>query len=295
MMNQSTVIAAACEALDYPVDDVRVVLAERGRLVARVAAAGRDPLAVKAIEGEHSLDDEVAALRLMGSGGVPVSPIRAELHACGAHTLVTDWYDGVQLSSSSPANVHARVGEVLRRVNLLPTDQGVGSPVPVPFAGHLNGWAHAERDWLIAEGAPLDPDVGCRWVEQLGDMLEGGPRQMTLFDGRGEHIIVSGNRLAGVIDVAAARHHDPAMDFAVLAVTDPNLVPGVVRGWDPTPDEASYLRAVVPFYVWLRRIARARWNAEIGGNRVGIPELLALANTQRVGDELGAHWTLPVH
>jgi aminoglycoside phosphotransferase (APT) family kinase protein len=292
-MDTTGVIAAACGSVGCATSDVRVVMDERGRLVARVAAGGRSPLAVKAIEGDHSLDEELAALRLLRGGGLPVSPIRAELHAGGAHILVTDWYDGVPLSSSSPANVQARVGEFLRRVHLLPTDRGVGSPVPVPFVQHLTGWVLGDREWLIAEGTTLDPDVGCRWVELLGDMLEGGPRRMTLFDGRSDHIIVSGDRLAGVIDVAAARHHDPAMDFAVLAVTDPNLVPGLVQGWDPTPAEVSYLRAVVPFYVWLRRIARARWKAEIGGNRADLPELLALASTQRVGDELSADWTLP--
>jgi aminoglycoside phosphotransferase (APT) family kinase protein len=290
--SSSGVVAAACEAVGYPTSDVQVVLEERGRLVARVAADGRPPLAVKAVEGEHSLDDEIAALRLMHDGGVPVSPIRGELHTHGAHLLVTDWYDGVPLSSSAPTEVQAQAGEVLRRVSHLPTDRGVGSPVPLPFVGHLTGWVHGDREWLIAERASLDPDVGCRWLELLGDVLESGPRQMTLTDGRRDHFLVSGNRLAGVIDVAAARVHDPAMDLAVLAVTDPNLLPGVVRGWGPTADEASYLRAVIPFYVWLRRVSAARWKVEVAGNTAPDAHLLALASTQRAGDQLSETWAL---
>jgi aminoglycoside phosphotransferase (APT) family kinase protein len=50
-----------------------------------------------------------------------------------------------------------------------------------------------------------------------------GPRghDLILFDGRPEHIIVDGDHVTGIIDLAEVCPGDAAMDLAVLAVTDP--------------------------------------------------------------------------
>jgi hypothetical protein len=58
------------------------------------------------------------------------------------------------------------------------------------------------------------------------------------------------------------------MDLAVLAVTDEDLLPGVVAGYQPTTAEQAAFDRLLPFYLFLRRLAAAEWNLTHGNPRL---------------------------
>jgi aminoglycoside phosphotransferase (APT) family kinase protein len=76
--------------------------------------------------------------------------------------------------------------------------------------------------------------------------------------------VVRDGRIAGLIDLEDVSAGDPAMDLAVLAVADEDLLPAVLEGYAPTSAEAAAFDELIPFYVLLRRLAAAKWEREHG-------------------------------
>ena len=89
----------------------------------------------------------------------------------------------------------------------------------------------------------------------LQPLLASRGEEFILFDGRPEHFIVQDNQLAGLIDLGEARSGDAAMDLGVLAVSDPDLIPGILAGYKAPQQEQEKLNQLIPFYTFLRRLA----------------------------------------
>lgn len=96
-----------------------------------------------------------------------------------------------------------------------------------------------------------------------------------LFDGRPEHFIVAGDDVVGMIDLHDVCSGDAAMDLAVLAVADPPLLAGVLVGYEPTTEEQAVFDRLIPFYLFLRRLAAAQWHLEYA-DPAETPRLLAM-------------------
>lgn len=102
------------------------------------------------------------------------------------------------------------------------------------------------------------------WLAKLTPFLADRGGTLTLFDGWAEHILIRAGRVAGLIDLHDVGPGDPAMDLAVLALTDAALLPAVLEGYAASPDEQASLTRLVGFDLLLRRLAGAEWQLRVG-------------------------------
>ena len=236
-----------------------VVLVDRpGRVVARVDT-DRGRLVVKAEPAPAGFVAEAAANRRLAQAGLPVPSVVA--HHTGAPSyLIMRWVEGRGLTCASDLAAQRDAGRLLRRVHRL----GGGPPYAgcSTWDGWMRGWLnHAVRWWQATGRAGAQRgDALWSWFGRLEPLLGTRGGELILFDGRPDHFLADGDRIAGVIDLAEVRSGDAAMDLAVIAVTDPDLLPGVLDGYRPTPDERQVFDRLIPFYLVLRRLAAAEWN-----------------------------------
>jgi aminoglycoside phosphotransferase (APT) family kinase protein len=239
-----------------------ILIDRRGRCVAKVTT-DLGPVVVKVATRRAAFAPEVAAIELLRAAGLPVPDVVGSSDEPPAH-IVLSWLDGVGLSSASPVAAQRAAGRLLRRVHALP-----GGP---PYAGNatidvwMAGWLnHALGWWREYAGASAEAvEKIWEWYANLRPLLATRGDAATLFDGRPEHFIVVGDDVAGMIDLCEVSSGDPAMDLAVIAVDDPALLTGVLAGYAPTPDETRAFDRLIPFYLFLRRLARAEWQLHYG-------------------------------
>lgn len=163
-------------------------------------------------------------------------------------------------------------------------------PGAPPFSGHptvgawIAAWTAEVAAWWASVGAG-DAEVRrlLDWLDDLEPVLAPREGRLTLFDGRAEHVLVRDSRVAGVIDLHDAGPGDPAMDLAVIGLSDDRLIPEVVNGYLAEHEQDSDLRRVIPFYLLLRRLAGAEWQLRNGSTSEGTLLLrLTLGQTAEV-------------
>lgn len=217
------------------------ILTDRpGRTVAKVLTTD-GILLVKAPFEEREL---VANERLRAIG-LPVPKIVAR----SGEYLMMEWVDGDPLSSKSPPSAQLQAGRMLRQVHELG-----GEP---PYKGNerfvdwMRGWLHHNLLWW--EPGPAVEGKIWAWFEELTPLLETRGGDLMLMDGRPEHFIVRDGEVVAMIDVAEVCPGDGAMDLAVMAVSDPDLLPGIRAGYGPTEP------TLIPLYLLMRRLSHAEW------------------------------------
>ncbi len=256
----------------YRVLTTEVLVDRPGRFVAKVTT-DRGALAVKIDPGPNAFTPELAAIARLGAAGLPV-PVVVE---SGHDHLLIAWIDGEPLSSSSPRAAQHRVGQLLRRVHALPAGP--------PYAGNdtmdawIAGWLNQALPWWEAYATPARIASVWDWFHEIRPVLARRGGQTMLFDGRPEHFITRGDDVVGMIDLHDVCAGDAAMDLAVLAVSDPDLLAGVMSGYAPTPTEQVAFDVLIPFYVFLRRLAGAQWQLGYGDPRE-TSKLLALIDRE---------------
>ncbi len=195
---------------------------------------------------------EVTANERLAAAGIPVPRILAQHD----DYLMMEWIAGEALSSASPNPAQLEAGRILRRVHQL----GGGPPWAgnTDYADWMAGWLNHCLAWW-QPGPSRAREIWARF-RQLEPLLETRGHDLILFDGRPDHFIVREGTIASVIDLSELRSGDGAMDVAVMAVSDPLLLPGVLAGYGPpTPD-----RELLDFYLLLRRLSHAEWNLTHG-------------------------------
>jgi uncharacterized glyoxalase superfamily protein PhnB/aminoglycoside phosphotransferase len=279
---QAALVATGCTTGGD--DGVRVLQQRPGRMVARAdTAAG--PVVVKACAEAGAFVGEVAAIGRLATHGLPVASILG--HAGGPPSyLVLSWIDGEPLTSESPLRAQRVFGELLRRVHAV---DGERDPFPdnTTWDAWMAGWLNSALTWWAAVDSPGQERVreAWEWFHGLAPLLATRGQDLMLFDGRPEHILVRGEDVAGLIDVAELRTGDGAMDLGVLAVTDPALLAGVLEGYRPNRDEREAFAHLVPFYAFLRAISYAEWH-----QRFGTEDELTQALHRIASMEIGAVW-----
>lgn len=176
------------------------------------------------------------------------------------------WVEGEALSSASSPEAQRAAGAILRRVHLLGADPGATFGGERSWDLWMAGWLNNVLQWWSTV-ATVDDRVRrgvWAWYHELGPVLTTRGGDLMLFDGRPEHILVRGNGRVGLIDVSELRAGDAAMDLAVLAVDDPNLLDGVLAGYRPDGQERAVFNRLVPFYTFLRGLTRAEWHQRFG-------------------------------
>jgi aminoglycoside phosphotransferase (APT) family kinase protein len=233
------------------------------RLVARVETRG-GPLVIKAASDPDAFTTEAAAIARLAGHGLPVSGVVAVSPGPPSY-LVLSWTEGEQLTSSSPLAAQREAGALLRRVHTIrPAWLGetryAGEPT---WDRWMAGWLNSALAW-VSRHDPLDTDRVWAWFHALVPLLATRGHDLVLFDGRPDHWIVRGEAMAGLIDVSELRVGDAAMDLGVLAVSDPDLLTGVLDGYRPDPEERAVFDQLVPFYTFLRRISAAEYYQRFG-------------------------------
>ena len=279
-------LPAVVAASGFPVAagaGVRVLWQRPGRAVVRVDTdAG--PLVVKASTDPGAFVTEAAAIGRLRAHGLPVAKVIG--HAVGPPAyLVLSWIQGEVLSSESPARAQRAAGALLRRVHAIgpdPHHDGALFPGDSTWDSWMAGWLNSALGWWAGVAAPGEEKVRRAWVwfHELAPLLATRGHDLMLFDGRPEHILVAGDDVAGMIDVAELRTGDAAMDLGVLAVADPALLPGVLEGYQPTTEQRAAFSRLVPFYTFLRRISRAEWFQRFGTEDDLTQALARLSSTE---------------
>lgn len=221
------------------------------------------PVVIKSRPDATAIAQEVARNHKLTQAGLPISPIIGHGEEPTPH-LVLKWIEGKPLSSSSPVQAQREAGELLRKAHSLG-----GQP---PFFGNhtwdewMRGWLNHALPWWQSHADIANERVAKVWqrFEELQPLLNTRGYDFMLYDGRPEHFLVKGNRIAGIIDVMEARAGDAAMDLGVFCVTDPDLLKEVLNGYQPTDKEQEIFAELVPFYTFLRRLAAVEWHHVYG-------------------------------
>lgn len=251
----------------------RVLQARPDRVVACAQDEHDNVFALKTDKAPGAFIGDVEANRTLSTAGLPVPEIVA--HQIGPPSLlVLRWIDGDPLSSAQPVQAQREAGRLLRLLHALPPGTSFSGRPTVSawiadWTEELAGW------WPSVGGSPSQVAYFRNWHDELGPILAHRPGCLTLFDGRAEHFLVQGCRVAGIIDLHDVGSGDPAMDIAVLGIGDELLIPPVLQGYGGT-EQDNELGLLVPFYVLLRRLAGAEWNLRTGSETVG-RHLLRLA------------------
>ncbi|GIH11118.1 hypothetical protein Rhe02_91850 [Rhizocola hellebori] len=226
----------------------QTILVDRpGHLVAKVETTTIDVVVKAPLH-----DREVAANARLAAAGVPVPRILA----AGNGYLMMEWIEGEGLSSASPNSAQLEAGRLLRRVNEL----GGGPPYQgnATFTEWMAGWLNHALQWW--EPGPKRTREIWAWFEELRPILDTRGQHLMLMDGRPDHFLVRDAKIVAVIDVSELCPGDGVMDLAVMGVSDPVLLPGVLAGYGPpAPD-----RELLDFYLLLRRLAGAELHLTLG-------------------------------
>ncbi len=264
-------------AAQFGLRPVRLLQAGPGRSTVQVRDDEGQLYVLKTADAPGALAGDVGANGTLRAAGLPVPEIIAQRDGPPA-VLVLRWIDGDPIESTCPDQPLREVGRLLRAVHALP-----GGP---PFSGQptIAAWIAA---WTV-EVAAWWPTVGAGDTQvrhllgrlhDLEPLLAERAGCLTLFDGRAEHFLVRDGRVAGLIDLHDVGPGDPAMDLAVIGLTDDRLIPEVLNGYLAEHDEDHALRRLIPFYLLLRRLAGAEWQLRNGSGSAGT-RLLQLATRQ---------------
>ena len=257
-------------AAQFALRPTRLLQAGSGRATVQVQDEDGSLFVLKTATAPGALAGDVDANRTLRTVGVPVPEIID--HRVGPPSvLLLRWIEGDPVSSTSPVRTQREVGRLLRAVHTLP-----GAP---PFSGQptigawIAAWTAEVAAWWPSAGAG---DAQVRHLldqlDDLGPVLAAREGRLTLFDGRAEHFLVHDGRVVGLIDLHDVGPGDPAMDLAVIGLTDDRLIPEVLNGYLAEHEQDPDLRSVIPFYLLLRRLAGAEWQLRNGsapeGNRL---------------------------
>jgi len=259
---------------EFALRPTRLLQAGPGRATVQVRDDEGRLFVLKTADAPGGLTGDVDANRTLGVAGLPVPEI-IDHREGPPSVLLLRWIEGDPISSASPARTQREVGRLLRAVHTLPG--------PPPFSGQptIAGWIAAWTEevaawWPSAGAGAAQVRRLLDWHRELEPALVRREGRLTLFDGRAEHFLVRDGRVAGLIDLHDVGPGDPAMDLAVVGLTDDRLITEVLNGYLAEPEEDSTLRSVIPFYLLLRRLAGAEWHLRNGATSVGT-RLLRLA------------------
>lgn len=204
---------------------------------------------------------------LFASAGLPAPQVLAR----GEDPLsfvVLRWIEGDSLSSASSLKVQQEAGALLHRIHAI--DNSGRLENGQNWDEWMRGWLNAALPWWGQHDAVDAAVVNHAWsaFDELRPLLATRGGQFMLFDGRPDHFIVKGDQIVGIIDLHDAKPGDGAMDLGVIGVLDEKLMKNVRSGYLCDKQESDNLDRLVPFYIFLRRLAAAEWHGRLGSPRI---------------------------
>ncbi|NTY00407.1 aminoglycoside phosphotransferase family protein [Deinococcus sp. JMULE3] len=261
-MNVHTAARLAGVVLATPLHGYRVLVSRLDRLVIQVTTP-KGRFVLKLEEAGDGLTREVAARTFLRARGFPVAAPVAR-GTDGWEWLLLPWVDGLPLTGESPLAAQQAAGALLARLHAVPGERP--PPQQQTWDAWMLGWLrHALTYWLGTGRAP--PDAAgrlSRWWRTVEPLLASRGRQVILFDGKPEHLLVTADGQVALIDVEDLRSGDGLMDLAVIALHEPATLPGVLAGYSTLDEQQNTL---VAFYTLLRALAAAEWDETQFGGR----------------------------
>lgn len=251
-------------------------LAEReNHFVARVETT-QGPVLFKADTAVDDCKWDAKHITLLAAAGLPVPEILAQGETPVSY-IILRWLEGEPLTSESPLEAQHEAGRLLHTIHHLQERPAYARPYP--YDEWMKGWLNVALPWWGEH-----PDVTTQMVdeawrafEELRPLLATRNKHFTLQDGRPDHFIVRDGRIVGIIDLHDAQGGDGAMDLGVMGVLDEPLMHNVLDGYEADPTEAEELEKVVPYYLFLRRLAAADWHGRFGSQTIA-KQAMTLAN-----------------
>jgi len=254
---------------------MRILAAREGRIVCRGSTPAGEVVA-KASSSQNEFQREADAMARLTTIGVPVSDV-VSVDGGPPSTFVASWAEGRPIVADSDPQALREVGALLDRIH-----RQVAKP---PFSGHaciehwIEAWFTQVVTWWrsTTHHSPEFDRVCEGWLAEVKPLLSNRPGRLILFDGRPDHFLVDVTGRIRLIDVADLMAGDPAMDLAVLELGAPAILPPVIEGYAPHPVERDAIATLVPFYVLLRALSDAEWQARVQHNDAGAERDLTFA------------------
>ena len=166
---------------------------------------------------------------------------------------------------------------MLRRIHY--RENGPAYARPYPWDSWMKGWLDVALPWWGEQDGVSAQMVDTAWrgFEALRPLLATRGQHYMLYDGRPEHFLVQGERIVGLIDLNHGQGGDAGMDLGVIGVAEEELLANMRMVYTVEAQENEMLDQLVPFYIFLRRLAAADWNIKHGSMEIAA-RALAKAN-----------------
>lgn len=252
--------------LGMPTKSTKIIVQRSGHLVVKAETNEGLVILKAATESEAMAPDARNAERL-ASEGLPVPEVLAK----GEEPLsfvVLRWIEGESLNSASPLRAQREAGALLRKIHSI--DNSGELENGQTWDEWMKGWLNVALPWWGVHDGVDSAMVDSAWLafNELRPVLATRGSQFMLFDGRPDHFLVKGSQIVGIIDLHDAKPGDGGMDLGVMGVLDEELMKNVRSGYECNKHESNILDRLVPFYVFLRRLAAAEWHGRFGPRKV---------------------------
>lgn len=258
------------------------ILAQRANhLVAKVETE-KGPFVLKADMSPNDCTWDAININRLAAAGLPLQKIIAQGEDPVSY-IILSWIAGEPLTSESPIAAQIQAGQILHRIHHLedrpPYRREYG------WDSWMKGWLDVALPWWGKQGGVESRAVDAAWrgFETLRPILAERGHHYMLHDGRPDHFLVQGDQIVGLIDVHDGQAGDSGMDLGVIGVFDGILLQNVRQGYEVDQTENAILDQLIPFYIFLRRLAAAEWHAKHGPPAIA-QCALALANAYPLGD-----------
>ena len=225
---------------------------------------------------QHDATWDARNIKLLAAADFPVQKILAQGEDPASY-IILSWIEGEPLSTDSPIAAQVEVGRLLHRIHHLenrpPYQKEYG------WDSWMKGWLDVALPWWGKQADVQAKSVDAAWrsFEVLRPILTERGNQYMLQDGRPEHFLVQEDRIVGLIDLHDGQAGDGGMDLGVIGVFDQPLLDNMLKGYDADSEEMETLFHLLPFYIFLRRLAAAEWHSRFGSASIA-KRTLSLAN-----------------
>ncbi len=221
---------------------------------------------------------------LLGKAGLPVPAVLADGEDPLSFAFLS-WIEGEPLAANSPVKAQIEAGRLLNQIHHLPNRPKYDREYS--YDSWMEGWLNVAMTYWSQQDGVTTRMVDDVWsgFNHIRPLLATRGTHFYLQDGRPDHFMVLDGKINGMIDLHDCQPGDGAMDIAVLGLVDQSLLENALVGYAADAEELAALDQLIPFYLFLRRLAAAEYHATIGGDKSIVEQTLKLAyhNPYRAG------------
>ncbi|MEM9776312.1 MAG: phosphotransferase [Chloroflexota bacterium] len=269
-----------CASEGIKVHSYKILVERPEHLVAKVETANRPVVLKASTVPNHNAWDE-RNLKLFADAGLPVQKMLGRGEEPLSY-IILSWIEGKPLRDTSPLEAQIAAGRLLHTIHHLEKrplyDKDYG------YDDWMKGWLNVALPWWGKQEGVSASWIDNAWAgfDAIRPLLATRGHHHMLQDGRPEHFIVRDGKLVGLIDVHDGQPGDGAMDLGVIGVFDGPLLQNMLKGYEVDAVEQEKVDQMIPFYVFLRRLAAAEWHSNHGDLAIA-RRALELANANPYG------------